>query len=822
MLNLCFHLIILLTIVQLSLVKYRKNQLNFVFTALTIGAFLATTAIAGVLGFGGVAVLSIAASLTIWGGLALGLTYAIGGGKGGNYAASSPTYSAQKQTQTNPDLPIPLLYGEVKVAGNRIWQDDETNNGIKRIVAFSDGEVSDFTDIRLNDILYTDIKGCKVEKYYGTEGQGLPSAVNVDTVGSLKYLAYLYINVPKGDKIDINYNLTTVVKGRKIRVYTTPTKYTVEYSNNPAWVMFDFLTCYNGRGLCLKDDGTVDDEKVAQLFDLNTFIESAAFCDETVVTNGKETKRFTFNMIFDSQTSHKTLLDEIQRSCRGGLFTKDGKLQFKIDKAEPVSKIFNESDILDGSETFQTIPNEENYEVLKIDYISPDHEWQKVQAYAELPMTRTGIPIEHTINAYSITNFQQASRLAWYYLNAKRLCPYFGSFKTGFKAYDLEVGQVIQIPVILMGLENYKVKVTSVVNNGTGTYTVNYRTYDERLYDDTLGCKEPTVIVSNLTDVVVIPDDVRNFNVVQSNNYFNFVWQLNTNTQDVYEIRYGDNWENGKVIGKNIETNSFSWQIPTDGLFRFWIKAFNGYNYSNNPTLDIYSVDSLPKVNEIIKFNLFDDLKGTYTDTYYYKRFRAIKVKSHVKWHTLEGQKWENNLYYSTYGKWGAGVVEQAYYTSQVYDIGAVLSSIVAVNLSYTCDDESQTITPEWRYSKDGTNWSDWKVCNIGEYEFRYYQFRAAFHAYNGVQMFLKSFVVSVDVPDKEIEMDVEIPKSGELKIDYNFINIPSIIGTVNDDIEAYVVVQSSTKTNKSAVIQAYKNDGTKTGAKVNLRLKGY
>ena len=153
---------------------------------------------------------------------------------------------------------------------------------------------------------------------------------------------------------------------------------------------------------------------------MNTFIESAAFCDETVVTNGKETKRFTFNMIFDSQTSHKTLLDEIQRSCRGGLFTKDGKLQFKIDKAEPVSKIFNESDILDGSETFQTIPNEENYEVLKIDYISPEHEWQKVQAYAELPMTRTGIPIEHTINAYSITNFQQASRLAWYYLNAKR------------------------------------------------------------------------------------------------------------------------------------------------------------------------------------------------------------------------------------------------------------------------------------------------------------------------------------------------------------------------------------------------------------------
>ena len=88
--------------------------------------------------------------------------------------------------------------------------------------------------------------------------------------------------------------------------------------------------------------------------------------------------------------------------------------------------------------------------------------------------------------------------------------------------------------------------------------------------------------------------------------------------------------------------------------------------------------------------------------------------------------------------------------------------------------------------------------------------------------MFLFFFSVSVDVPDKELELDVEIPASGSLEINYNFINVPSIIGTGNDDIEAYVVVQSSTKTNKKAVIQAFKNDGTATGAKVNLRLKGY
>lgn len=787
-----------------------------------IGMTLATTATATFVAVTATVLQVMTIAACMFGGMALSMSLSK---KGGDYAASSPTYSATKQTQTNPDLPVPLLYGTVKVAGNRVWQDDNYNDGIKRIVGFSDGEITDFTDIRLNDIPISDISGIKIQKFYGTSEQGLPTGlpkgVGLEQLGSLKYLAYLYVNVPKSDKIDINYNLTTVIKGRKVRVYTTPTTYEVKYSENPAWIMFDFLTCYNGRGLCLKADGTIDDEQVAKLFDLNSFIESAAFCDEEVETNGVKTPRFTFNMIFDSQTSHKTLLDEIQRSCRGGLFTKNGKLQFKIDKAEPVSKVFTEDDILDGSETFQTLPNEENYEVLKIEYVSPEHEWNKIQAYAEIETTRTGVPITHSVNAYSITNFQQASRLAWYYLNSKRLCPYFGSFKTGFKAWDLEVGQVIKIPVILMGLKDYLVKVTSIVNNGTGTYTVNYRTYDERLYSDELGCKEPTVLVSNLDDQYGIPDNVRNFNVVQSQSYFNFVWQRNTNTQDVYEIRYGDTWENGKVIAKNLGETSFSWAIPSDGLYKFWIKAFNGYNYSESPTLDVYSVDALPKVNEIIKFNLFDDINGTFTDTYYYKRFKVIKVKSNVLWQTLT-EKWSDNGYYSTYGKWGAAVANPAYYTSQVYDIGDVLSSIVSVNLQYECSDEGQTITPEWRFSTDGKTWSDWRVCNIGEYEFRYYQFRAVFHAYSGVQMFLKSFAVSVDVPDKELELDVEIPASGSLEINYNFINVPSIIGTVNDDVEAYVVVQSSSKTNKKAVIQAFKNDGTATGAKVNLRLKGY
>lgn len=810
---LIWHLLFFIFIIPCFLIKFKKTRLNFVITG-WVAAALATTAIAGVVGTAGVIAIGAVVALTVYGGLALALTSATRRGLG-----NSPTYAqATLQTQTNPDLPVPLLYGTVKLAGNRIWQNETSERNIKRIVAFAEGEITDFTEIRLNDIKYNEVQGCSVEKFYGTSTQGLPSMVTLDKVGSLRNIAYLAITCNKTDKVDINYNLTAIVKGRKIRVYSTPTKYEVKYSENPAWVLFDFLTSYNGLGIALDNNCNVSDALINQLFDLETFIESASYCDELVTTNGKQTPRFTFNMIFDSQTSARDLIDEIYRSCRGGLFTKNGKLQFKIDKPEPVSMVFTEEDIIKGSETFQVIPSEEHYEILRCTYISPDHEWQKVEAFAEIPEYRYGAPVEHSVNLYSCTNFQQASRLAWYYVNSKSLCPYFGSFATDFRAYGLEVGDVIKINSLLMGLKNYLVKITSVSDDGSGVFTINWRNYDERLYNDTLGSLEPRVLVSILTDIASYPDDVQNFNVVQSQSYFNFVWQYNENNSDTYEIRYGENWEQGTVIGKGITNNTFTWAIPTDGLYKFWIKAFNNYNYSKNATLDVCNIDSIPEINEIVKINVLENMQGDFNNTYVYQNALKLSVND-VLWQNTENT-WGNDDYYQNLGIWGADVFNEGSYTSQVYDIGANLKCIVAFEHQYTSPDDSQDVIIEWKYSEDGVTWTDWTICNIGEYTFRYCQFRAILRAYNNVQILLNAFNVSVDVPDKEIEMDIETLANGGFEISYNFIKVPSIIGTVNDDVNAYVVIKN--KENTSATVYTYLNDGTQTNAKVNLRLKGY
>lgn len=812
---LLIHILLFISIIPCFVIKYKQSRLNFIISAIVGFTF-------GMLGlsFTAAALTSAVLATVIYGGIAMSLMSKQNIGGLGN----SPAYQAQLQTQANPDLPVPLLYGTVKLAGNRIWQNDTKESNIKRIVAFAEGEITDFTDIRLNDQEPQKVSGYKVEKFYGTSSQNLPSMVKLSDVGSLRNIAYLAITCKRTPKIDINYNLTTIVKGRKIRVYTTVNDYEIKYSENPAWILFDFLTSYNGLGIALNNSCEVDDNLVAQLFDLETFIESAAFCDEEIEYTDNEgnvhtTPRFTFNMIFDSQTSARDLIDEIYRSCRGGLFTHNGKLQFKIDKAEPVSQVFTEQDIIKGSETFQVIPAEEHYEILRVSYISPEHEWQKVEAFAEIPVYRYGAPIEHSVNLYSCTNFQQASRLAWYYVNSKALCPYFGSFQTDYRAYTLEVGDVIQIDSLLMGLNNYLVKVTSVKDDGSGVFTVNWRNYDERLYNDTLGCQEPRVIVSDLSDISAYPADVRNFNVIQVQNLFSFVWSLNDELTDTYEIRYGESWESGVEIGRNITSNTYTWEIPQIGLYKFWIKAFNRYNYSQNPTLDVLDIDSILGLNTVVNINVLDNMQGVFNNTYEYHNTLKLAVNN-VLWQTTTN-KWGEDTYYQNNGLWGANVVSEGSYASQVYDIGDSMMSIMKFDSDYITSDNTQEVVLEWRYSDDNINWSEWIICSNDQFNFRYCQFRVTLYAINNIPIVFNRFNVTVDVPDKEINMEVVIPaETGELEIEYDFNSVPSIIGTVNDNIEAYVVVTEKTETR--ATIKAYLNDGGTTGANVNLRLKGY
>lgn len=744
--------------------------------------------------------------------------------------SASPSYQGTKYTQTNPDMPLPLIYGTVQVAGNLIWQ-YSTDSYTKKIIAFSEGEIEDFTDVKLNDISSSSLSGCTIQKFYGTSSQSVSSLVSgasqaekIKTVGSLKNVAYLAISVNHTQKVGSDFSVTTVVKGKKVRVYVNERKYSIRYSENPVWILFDFLTAYNGLGLGLNDNSELDDNSVSEIFDIQSFIEAAAYCDEkvaytTVDSNGKTVTnyqpRFTFNMIFDVQTSVRTLLDEIYRSCRGGLFFKNGLLQCKIDKPEVVSKVFKDEDI--SNEIFKTVPNEEHYDIIKAVYISPNHEWQKVEAFAELEERRNGVPVEYSIDIYSCTNFYQASRLAWYYLNSKCLQPYFGSFDTDFRAFDIEVGDVVQFDSSLMGLNAYKVKVTQISDDGAGTFTVDWQTYDERLYSDEVRGFEPHVLVSNTADFYRFPDDVQNFNVIQSGNCFNFVWTKNDNLS--YEIREGTDWNTAVVIGSGILNNFYSSKVSRCGLHHFMIKAFNGYNYSENFLSDLLYVDSIPQSNIVLEQPILSE-NGTFDNSKYYDNVLKLQCQEKLweKFDTSWGK--DEKFVLSANGYWGV-LRQNGSYLSEAFDLGKVFPCKLSLKQELCGHVEI--------YMRSSSSFDDLEQQNFvlfteGEYVFRFFQFKIILKSNFGEPAYIKDCLAYVDVPDKTATYSVSVENAEDgVILDFSsvgFYSVPQIVATVTGDISAFAVVAE--KTENFAKIYAVKNDGEKTVANIDVQLIGY
>jgi len=261
------------------------------------GATLGTAAFSAIVGSTVIGGWAAIATGLVFGGIALSKS-ASGSFDYQSPVSSSPTYgSGVIQTQTNNNLPIPLIYGYVKCAGNRLWQNDSGESKIKRLVSFGWGEIGGYSDIKLNDIAYNDSGiNATITQYTGTSSQvisslipGSTNAERAQVVGGLKNIAYLAIEVSKSDKVNENYNLTAVVQGLKVKQYTDEDTFTTSFSNNTAWCLLDLLTNYNGLRLGRDSNNTFDNDLLKEIVDIQSFIDAADYCDDLVGYYAKTT-----------------------------------------------------------------------------------------------------------------------------------------------------------------------------------------------------------------------------------------------------------------------------------------------------------------------------------------------------------------------------------------------------------------------------------------------------------------------------------------------------------------------------------------------------
>ncbi len=269
------------------------------------------------------------------------------------------------------------------------------------------------------------------------------------------------------------------------------------------------------------------------------------------------------------------------------------------------------------------------------------------------------------------------------------------------------------------------------------------------------------------------PNDVENFSAAQVGDQLIIVWD---HIPDVdlwgYEIRRGSSWATGTVIVEGVQENRATWNPPLDGTYTLWIKAIDeSGNYSSNAVSYTITVDIEAGLNIVLdqdEFSLSPIFDGASNA----------------------------NLTYNS----GAGFLEfdgtpgDVYYTSQIYDFGALtpaslrmFNSNAATLVSNLTTDEQiplrldttfssdvdDSITSEayvlqyYRYSTDNITWTDWLLYGgVADFSTRYYQLKwapvIATSLYDYTDFSFSSLRHIVDVPEQEkVLTDQDIADSG-------------------------------------------------------------
>lgn len=170
-------------------------------------------------------------------------------------------------------------------------------------------------------------------------------------------LAYTAIGALASDDITGSIDYFAVVKGKLVRVYDDVAEtWSIEWSDNPAWIAFDLLTrpVISGNGDTVAYSVEYYRRLDPSYLVLDDFVAFADWCDE-LVDDGKggTEKRYVFNGVFDSEmTAWDAACRVCQMACAAPVF-EGHRVGVVIDKPATPTQMFCVSNMREGfSETW--------------------------------------------------------------------------------------------------------------------------------------------------------------------------------------------------------------------------------------------------------------------------------------------------------------------------------------------------------------------------------------------------------------------------------------------------------------------------------------
>ena len=556
------------------------------------------------------------------------------------------------------DASIPVIYGERMVGGTRIFlrSSGSSNRYLYMALALCEGEINSIEQIFIDDKLvtwsgslndgvirdvnssdanfYMGVHGSQVtvQPFFGTDNQVASSLLTpLSGWGSnhrLRGICYLAFRFTWNQDVFSGVPQVKVrLKGKKIvtlnssLIESSPT-----YSTNPAFCILDYLrnTRY-GKGLATTD------------IDLQSFYDASVVCETQVTpySGGSDINIFDTNYALDTGRKIIENLRELIKGCRGYLPYTQGKYKLIIETTGTASITLTEDNILGGyvlsspdknSKFNRTIVSfinpARNFQVDEVQYPPIDDSGlPSAEQHATMKAEDGGVLLEGRFEFPTLTSPYQAEEMAEIILRRSREALAL-QITVDFNAYDLLVGELVNITHSSLGFSNKAFRVLSITFNEDYTVSLNLIEYQASHY--TWASK--TQVTS--TPTTTLPDPFSTINLSEVSNFL---------TVSDTIVAYND----GVIITKLLIDilpldQSFSFD-PETGLLTDPPDAFFDYfevEISEDNTL--YSEVGSGKQSRFEVLNVKDD-------TLYYVRVRYVNtagVRSEyiTQTHTVVGQ----------------------------------------------------------------------------------------------------------------------------------------------------------------------------------------
>ncbi len=327
---------------------------------------------------------------------------------------------------------------------------------------------------------------------------------------ALRFDAKTFPSTPKrsfrvrGTKIKIPHNGTVRSDGSisYSGTFNGTFKTDKEYSNDPAWILYDLLTTSKGFG----------DQIDTSNIDVYSFYSASVYASELVDDGfGNTEPRFSCNVVIQNQKDAYNLINQLCSCMRAMPFYSAGTVALGQDRPTDPSYLFNLSNVTEAGFTYSNSSLRTKHTLINIAYFDMETRTIEYETVEDTALqAKYGVVVKN-LKGIAVTSRGQASRLGKWFLYTQNNEGEVVNFTTTLEAGVLvRPSQVIQIADPLRagvrrgGRIKTGVSTTQIVvddENSTDLATTNSATLSVILSDGTLETRSISSVSSTTITV---------------------------------------------------------------------------------------------------------------------------------------------------------------------------------------------------------------------------------------------------------------------------------------------------------------------------------